>query len=422
MRQDDYDALRQGMQSWADYVLARRKTDPNWTADLKGANLKGVDLTGAKLNGADLTGANLEGANLTAADMLNGELARATLGGATLIGAILVSADFTDANLTHANMYGALLIRASLVRAILQGAILVDANLEGAILIDANLEGAILTNANLKDTIRTDEEMPDAPWLEIAGETSSVLVPDVGKRVFKLIRSPHELEPVTGRGVRVRLSTEVGPRAAPQEVAQLMSAVATVALLASSVGARLQRSEELDDPGGDPSRPAVLTAGAGNEIYLAGVLYRNPFVVDLVEVLHALPTIAATAGGGLVVKDLLKGRDRSGLVSFIMLLMSPRERAAFSDARVTHLEKQQAEDRAVIAEAEARARSAAATAITVAPSTNQEIEQRVFEAGLNGADSQEIVSSIPQMAALTRRGYTVVAEIDETLVAPGSSK
>ena len=59
-----YKELQKGTPSWNRYVAEQRKQNPNWEADLRGANLWGADLRGANLRGANLGGADLRGADL----------------------------------------------------------------------------------------------------------------------------------------------------------------------------------------------------------------------------------------------------------------------------------------------------------------------------------------------------------------------
>ena len=66
---------------------AAKKSDADFTANLKRANLKRADLAGADLREANLRGADLAGADLREADLTGADLTGADLTGATLAGA-----------------------------------------------------------------------------------------------------------------------------------------------------------------------------------------------------------------------------------------------------------------------------------------------------------------------------------------------
>ena len=60
--------------AWNRMVQDLRRDNPNWSANLKGANLKGANLTSANLKGASLKGADLTGADLKDTDLTGASL------------------------------------------------------------------------------------------------------------------------------------------------------------------------------------------------------------------------------------------------------------------------------------------------------------------------------------------------------------
>ena len=375
MRRADFDAIRQG--NWNIYVIERRKQP--YVPDLAGADLAGADLAHANLRRANLAGADLAGANLRMAN-----LAGANLNRANVSGAYLRQADLAGANLRMAN---------------LAQSILLSANLRGADLTGANLTGADLRGVDLSQVVLSPAQL--------AGVHLN----------YTAVPSPVD-EPPAVLGVFVEISTYVGSWADPQEIVDLVRAVGVMANLAVAVGPRIYPEQGAWGSGSTATLTTTTTEGHGNEIHFSSLEYRNPFMVEMVEALKiAVPTAgilgAAVGAGRVTMKDLAKGPDKSGLVAFLAILMSPEERSEFFEGRVARRRRQRIEDEAGIAEAQARI-----TKIQVAPTAPHQLADRVRDAVGDTQAADAAIECLPELAPLTSRPYTVSVSGDEPKVTP----
>ena len=122
-------------------------------ANLYWANLRGTDLRGADFYGTDLRGADLRWANF-------------------------YGANFRGTDLRWANFYGA----------DFRGADFYGANLEGADFRWADFEGASFYGADLRGAdFRGAKNIPDMPWLVIAGEGELIVYKKVSNGIAKLL-------------------------------------------------------------------------------------------------------------------------------------------------------------------------------------------------------------------------------------------
>lgn len=112
--EEQLEILRQGVQVWHIW----RRTHPNITLDLAGAELQGVNLIGVNFQGTNLYGANLQGTNLYGALLIKANLERANLIEANLERANLIEANLQEAFLTGVSLQGANLQRTNLTQAV----------------------------------------------------------------------------------------------------------------------------------------------------------------------------------------------------------------------------------------------------------------------------------------------------------------
>jgi len=152
--------FKEGSRRWNPWHADQRTADPQFQADLSGAEL--FDTNPAEVHEMDLRNANLQDANLSArdvtgADFRGAELDRAVAQRAILVGARFqnarlkdsnfVQADLTDATFADANCDGANLRGAQLLRAIFNRTVLAEADFSGA-----KLGGTTLTDLDLSTT------------------------------------------------------------------------------------------------------------------------------------------------------------------------------------------------------------------------------------------------------------------------------
>jgi hypothetical protein len=395
VREIDYEQIRHGVRVWNHYVrIQRSREQAVWVADLSDADLTGADLSGADLSDTDLTRADLSDADLTDADLTDADLtdahlSRAHLSGADLSRAYLSGAKLRDADLSGADLSGAHLSGAGLSRADLSGAKLRGADLSGATLTGADLSGADLSGADLsgaylRGATLTGADLTDA---DLTGANLQGVSP-----------------PRVSTEVRVGIIVDVGSRVDPQVIVDLVRAVGVLAQLAVTVGPRLNLGFGSSGSGST----AMLTAtaeGRSHEVYLSALEYRNPFSVDLVEV--AKVTVPFVVGAGIrpVIKDLLKGPDKSGLVSLLFTFMSREERALFLEARKAERARRRDEAEAVSAEAKARIHQAGFT-MGVGPATQQQLEERIQDT-TDPQTAETITERLPDLAPLTSRPHTL---------------
>ncbi len=74
--------LKQGVDTWNEWIEAEWKKDKDFQPDLSGADLHGWDLSGAQLRGANLSGTDLSYANLEGTYLFDANLSGADITGA----------------------------------------------------------------------------------------------------------------------------------------------------------------------------------------------------------------------------------------------------------------------------------------------------------------------------------------------------
>ena len=131
----------------AEAIAEWRRSNPEKSLDLSGANLAGADLAGADLAGADLVdatldGADLAGANLAGADLSETRLVHADLSRANLTTAMLLNTDLWGARVGGANLTQAFLLGACFYGSVAGDADFSKASLGFSYLADVDLSRA----------------------------------------------------------------------------------------------------------------------------------------------------------------------------------------------------------------------------------------------------------------------------------------
>jgi uncharacterized protein YjbI with pentapeptide repeats len=414
MDESALDALFSTHEAWETY---RRSLAPDERPDLTDASLVGmalserdlsaVDLGGANLDSVDLSGADLTNASLSHSDLSHANLSHANLTNTNLTGATLTKAVFRHANLTTANFIDAGLSEADFTNAQLSGADLTNAQLSGADLTNADLSGADLTNADLSAANLTHAKLTNADFRSVKIDPNTIN--SGGQTLLTALKFNLGAEP-PGAGV-VRIQMELAADIEPQTMAEYISSAAVVARLASRVGARLQR-EWFDE---SPSDPGVnippMEPDESSTIRVRASHYGSPWWIDLVELVPSAVAQAGPAVAGAGVAGFALSKKGLNLLSLLLTLARPEERALWFAAREERLRGEVERERANTAEETARRKRSEMEVVRLdlKPASEGDLRNHVINAVRDPQTQSDILHNVSEAAPLFRNGLTVVA-------------
>jgi uncharacterized protein YjbI with pentapeptide repeats len=142
-RRANIERLKEGTRRWNAWCAAARARNPDWRADLRGANLAGLELSymdfrRAILSGADLRAANCSGSNFRSASLRGADLEKASLDRADLR-----RANLNSANLSHAQLWSAKLESTHFFETRVEGTQLGHARIGNTYFVDVKIDAAV---------------------------------------------------------------------------------------------------------------------------------------------------------------------------------------------------------------------------------------------------------------------------------------